>query len=232
MSRWRAIIFDLDDTLYPERDYVLSGFRSVAEWGQQHLGIPVDRGFSELHKLYVAGIRGDTFNRWLAHHGIPSEEIVQELVRVYRDHWPTIRCFPEVPTLLGSLRRHFRLGLVSDGYLEVQQRKLSSLGLAGHFDAIVFSDELGRESWKPSMKPFIKVLTKLNVPPSVAVYVADNPVKDFLGARQAGMSTIWVHRPDGEYTHLRPPSAAHAPDYKVTSLTELEQLLFLDAGMS
>jgi len=228
MTKWQAIVFDLDDTLYPERDYVLSGFKVVAEWGQLHLGIPVEQGFSELHDLYVAGVRGETFNRWLVHHNISPEGVVSELVQVYRDHQPAIRCFPETPALLDSLCQHFRLGLLSDGYLAVQRLKLKALGLARYFDAVVFSDEWGRKSWKPSTRPFLEVLSRLSVPAPAAAYVADNPVKDFLGARQAGMVTVWVHRSEGEYAHLRPPSDAHAPDYEVTSLTELEQLLILE----
>lgn len=232
MSEWRAIIFDLDDTLYPEREYVLSGFRAVARWAEQHLDIPENQGFTELYDLYMAGVRGDTFDRWLAKHAISSENVMQSLVHVYRSHQPTIHCCPGVPELLHSLHQHFRLGLVSDGYLEVQQRKLAALEIIEHFDAIVFSDKWGRESWKPSTRPFEEILAKLRVPPSAAVYVADNPVKDFLGAQKVGMGTVWVHRTDGEYAHLRPPSSAHAPDYEVKSLTELERLLFADRGMS
>ena len=49
---WQGIVFDLDDTLYPERDYVLSGFKAVASWAEARLGVPSLGGFSGLRRLF------------------------------------------------------------------------------------------------------------------------------------------------------------------------------------
>jgi putative hydrolase of the HAD superfamily len=149
------------------------------------------------------------------------------MVRVYRSHRPVLAPFPEVPRLLARLRPRFRLGLLSDGYLAVQQGKLAALGLGGWFDAIVFSDQWGREAWKPSPRPFLAVLEALRVPAERAVYVADNPAKDFLGARRLGIYTARVRRPDGEYAGLTPPTEQHAPHITVGALGELPGALAL-----
>jgi putative hydrolase of the HAD superfamily len=225
MSGWQAVVFDLDDTLYPERDFVLSGFRAVAGWTETHLGIPAHDGFAELRNLFEQGVRGDTFNRWLAAHGLADEGLVTQLVQAYRGHTPRIAPFPEVPGLLQRLHHRYHLGLVSDGYLAVQQRKLAALGLSGYFDAVVFSDEWGAGTWKPSPYPFQVMLECLGVEASWTAYIADNPAKDFLGAHQAGLRTVWVRRPGGMYSHLNPPSPQHAPDVEIASLTELESVL-------
>jgi putative hydrolase of the HAD superfamily len=225
VSKWQAIVFDLDDTLYPERDFVLSGFRAVAQWVETHLSVQRDQGYANLCALYESGVRGDTFNRWLAAQGITGEALIPQLVQVYRQHPPCLIPFHEAPELLIRLHRHYRLGLVSDGYLDVQRRKLAALGLEPHFDAIVFSDEWGRDAWKPSIKPFQAVLHRLDVTPSSAIYVADNPLKDFLGARQVGMFTVRIQHPGGEYAYLAPPTPQHAPDHTINKLTELERLL-------
>jgi len=225
VSRWRAIIFDLDDTLYPERDYVLSGFRAVAEWAKEHLGISALQGFAELRSLFDSGVRGDTFDRWLRGRGLRPEGFVPKLVEVYREHNPILTPFAEVPALLERLGRVYSLGLVSDGYLSVQQRKLASLKLAHFFEAIVFSDEWGRDAWKPNTKPFEVVLKKLRTEPKTSVYIADNPLKDFIGARRIGIYTIRVQHPEGEYSRLEPPSEEHAPHYTITSLSELDSTL-------
>lgn len=225
MTRWQAIVFDLDDTLYPERDYVLGGFRAVAAWAEPRLGLPADRGFAELRSLFEQGVRGDTFNRWLLGHGLDAALLIAEIVRVYREHQPALQPFPEMPKLLHGLRESARLGLVSDGYLDVQRRKLAALGIERYFDAIVFSDEWGRTAWKPSTQPFEAVLRRMDAAAGAAVYVADNPTKDFLGARRAGMSTIWLHRPGGGYAHLCPPTLEHAPDLTVTTPAELAEVL-------
>ncbi len=221
-----AIIFDLDDTLYAERDFVLSGFRSVAEWAVSALGIPIETGYTTFVHLFETGVRGDTFNRWLAEFDIPANDAcIRQMVKIYRQHTPQIHPFPETTFVLQSLQKKFQLGLVSDGYLEVQQRKLESLGLKHFFDAVVFSDEWGRAAWKPSQQPFLAVCERLMVKPETAVYIADNPTKDFLGARQIGMFTIWVCRPEGEYTHLTPPTPAHSPHKTISELVTLPQAL-------
>jgi putative hydrolase of the HAD superfamily len=225
VPRWRAIVFDLDDTLYPEREYVLSGFRAVAHWAAAHLAIPFEVGYAELKLLFEQGVRGDTFNRWLAMHQLPPDHWVPQLVRSYREHTPVLAPFSGVPELLGSLCQRYRLGLLSDGYLAVQQRKLAALGLERHFDAIVFSDEWGRAAWKPSVKPFQELLECLQLNAFSALYVADNPLKDFLGARQVGMFTIRIQWPGGEYAKCHPPTAQHAPDLTIESLDDLPQAL-------
>jgi len=225
MSRWQAVVFDLDDTLYPERDFVLSGFRAVAQWAETHLGIGAEHGYRQLCSLYTAGIRGDTFNRWLHAQGMSAPNLPQQLVKVYREHTPSLTPFRGVLDVLSRLRSGHRLGLVSDGYIDVQRRKLAALGLETQFDAVVFSDYWGREAWKPSTRPFEEVLRRLGVAACFAVYVADNPIKDFVGARGAGMSSVWTRHPDGEYAQLVPPTPQHAPDYTIGSFAEFENLL-------
>lgn len=230
VSDLRTVVFDLDDTLYPERDYVLSGFRAVAAWADQHLGIAAESGFAELEALFLQGVRGATFDRWLSTHGVAPQAYIPQLVGVYRDHQPRLRCFPEVPDLLRSLQQRYRLGLLSDGYLGVQQRKLEALGLRHHFAAVLFTDELGRQAWKPSPQGFQALLDRLDVTGPQAVYVADNPLKDFIGARRCGLATIRVAWQSGEYGHLQPATPDHAADVTVTSLAMLKERLLAEKG--
>lgn len=226
MNKWRAIVFDLDDTLYPERDYVLSGFRAAALWAQAHLEIRAETGYEELKQLYEQGVRGDTFDRWLGSHSRSDRELVAALVQVYREHEPVLTPFPEVVPVLSALRKTHRLGLVSDGYLDVQQRKWKALKLAEYFDAVVFSDALGRVAWKPSPLPFEAALRQLKISTPVdAIYVADNPSKDFLGPRQLGMYTIRVRRAGGEYARREPLTPEHAPNITVADLAGLRHII-------
>lgn len=203
----------------------MSGFQAVAVWAEENLAIPAGHGLAELWSLFEAGVRGDTFNRWLGLHGLATDDLEPQMVRIYREHIPSLKPFHEVPSLLTTLHQHYRLGLVSDGYLDVQQRKLAALRLASYFDAIVFSDEWGREAWKPSTKPFEVVLERLCVTPPTSIYVADNSLKDFIGARRVGMRTVQVYRPGGEYALVDPPTPEHAPDCTINCLIELEELL-------
>ena len=227
MSNWEAVVFDLDDTLFPESEYVLSGFRAVSLWAEEQLGIPCELAFRTLEELFRNGIRGDTFNRWLDTAGIAVDErLISQVMRVYRDHAPPIlNPFPEVPGLLWSLHRSLRLGIVSDGYLDVQKRKWAALGLAPYFSAVVFSDQWGREFWKPHRRPFLAAAGMLGVAPEKTVYVGDNPLKDFYGARRAGMYAIRVKRDEGEHASLIPASEPYEPHVTISTLNELPEIL-------
>lgn len=219
MTKLEAVIFDLDDTLYPEHAFVRSGFQAVAIWSEVHLGIPQMQGLAELTDLFDAGYRGNTFDIWLEKHGRRHDGVVADLVKVYREHIPTIAPYPEAITLLSRLKKGYKLGLISDGYLAVQRRKFGSLALADYFDVVVFSDEWGRDAWKPDCRPFAEALERLGVvAPSRTVYVGDNPRKDFYGARQLGMKTIRFRHSGGVYFGEEPASVDYAPDVSVFSL--------------
>jgi putative hydrolase of the HAD superfamily len=227
LKKWKAIVFDLDDTLYPEKEFVLSGFRAVAAWAELNLGINRNIGEKQLIDYYENGIRGDILNRWLASYNLLSDELVKKTIKVYRDHNPSIFPFPEVKEVLSELKKDFLLGIVTDGQLAVQQRKLNALGINAFFDAFVFSDEWGQKAWKPDKKPFEVISDRLGVPSSQCIYVADNPLKDFFGAKQVGMYAIRIVHPIGEYSTCQPPSLEHNPDFTITSLEKLLNIEFI-----
>lgn len=223
----KAIIFDLDDTLYPEREFVLSGFRSVSRWVEQNIEISFADAYGQLFQFFEEDSHGHAFDRFLEDHGIWSASILQEMVGIYRGHRPEISSFPEVPDMLAWLGKRFRIGLLSDGYLDVQQRKLDALGLEHCFDAVVFSDKWGKDAWKPNTYPFNVMLEIFGVRAAQAVYVADNPVKDFLGARRAGMSSIRLRLAGGIYSAKEPETPDHAASIEISSLGQLEEALLL-----
>jgi putative hydrolase of the HAD superfamily len=226
VTRWRAVIFDLDDTLYPERTYVLSGYRAVAAWVEARTGCPAANVYASLRGLFCRGVRGDTFDRWLVEQDLPHA-LAPGMVDVYRAHRPEIDLFPGVRQTLDGLRPATRLGLLSDGHHAVQRAKLQALGIQELFAAVLFTDELGREFWKPSTVPFERVLGLLGVSPDDCVYVGDNCAKDFFGARRTRLSTIWVRYSGGDYCRRQPPAPAYAADLVADSLPELNALLGL-----
>lgn len=220
----RAIVFDLDDTLYPEIRYVVSGFAAVARWAKPRLGIPEQQGVAELRALFEAGERFAVIDRWLAGHDMTDPALTAEAVAVYRGHDPDIAPAPGVDPMLRRLRRRFLLGLVTDGRAKGQRKKLHALGIRPLFHEVVFSDDLGRDAWKPSPLPFMKVLDELGVAPDDSVYVADNPHKDFLGARRAGMRSVRVRSPEGIYSRVEPATREHEADAEVEHVLEVEAL--------
>jgi putative hydrolase of the HAD superfamily len=215
----------MDDTLYLERDFVLSGFAAVAAWAETHFGIPQAEGLTQLQAYFEAGVRGDTFNRWLADHNLEVHPWLAQMIEVYRSHNPQITPLPEAEPTLLSLRRGFRLGLITEGYRAVQQAKLEALGLKNFFEVIIIGGENDRDHWKPHPYSFLTLLKKMDIPAHAAIYVGDNPHKDFLGARRAGMRSVRMRHPLGLHAQIEPVDTDHAPDHEIEGLGELIDLL-------
>jgi putative hydrolase of the HAD superfamily len=210
----------MDDTLYLERDFVASGMLAVATWAHGVFGMDLDATRIELLRLNEREGRGRTFDAWLARHGFETRWATV-MVDVYRAHRPQIKPLDGAPELLAGLKRHSLIGLISDGLLAVQERKLDALGIRGLFDSVVFSDQFGRDAWKPSTRPFVEMTERLGVCPTESVYVADNPAKDFFGARKIGMKTVRVRHAEGLYRSLEPKDADYRADWEIGSLDEL-----------
>ncbi len=149
----RTLVFDLDDTLFPERAFVFSGFEAVDGWLRKEMTI---HGFlQQASAEFNAGARGDIFNLALRHLGAEDDPVViRQMVEIYRAHRPRIALFADAAWALTHFGRRMELALLTDGYLAVQQRKVAALGIAERFAAIVYSDELGRNAWKPSQVPY------------------------------------------------------------------------------
>jgi FMN phosphatase YigB (HAD superfamily) len=214
-------IFDMDDTLFPERDFVLSGFRAVAVKVYDDFQLDIE---GELREAFIHGMRGDLFTRALRRAGIPVEEhYVKSLVNVYRTHLPEIRPYLDVIPMLTHLKeRGARVALMTDGWHQVQERKLTALGIASFFDEIVFTDSIrGTSSWKPAADGFLQCLRSLHLDAPGCVFVGDNPAKDFVGARRLGITTVRIQRRGAEHENQQPIDADHAPDLSYPSLQEI-----------
>src|SRR3990172_3845218 len=103
MSRWRAVVFDLDDTLYPEREYVRGGFEAVARWASESLGGGPQAVFDELGGLCGAGVGRAPFDRGLRRRGRAAEAERAEMIEAYRRHPPRLAPYPDVVPSLAEL---------------------------------------------------------------------------------------------------------------------------------
>ena len=222
----RAVVFDMDDTLYPERDYVRSGYRAVAEDLRGRLGRS-DRFEDWLWRRFCAGEAGRAFDALDAEFSLGlSAAQITGLVGVYRCHRPDIHARSGVVELLGRLGGTSRLGLLSDGYLPAQQWKLDALGLGPFLDAVVFTEAMGRECWKPSPAGYDAVRAKLDVPHEACAYVGDNPAKDFLAPNRLGWRTVCL-RCGGQVHADNPSPEGGAAQLTIASLADLGPALGL-----
>ncbi len=184
-----AIVFDLDDTLYSEKEYVKSGYRKIAE----HFNIP---GLEdEMWAVFESG--GKAIDEVLKAHGLSEKK--EEALRIYRYQEPDIHLYDGVEGMLHSLKSDsYKLGLITDGRPEGQRAKIRALKLNEFFDCIIITDELGGEEYrKPNEAAFVKMRKALNVPFKKMVYIGDNVKKDFIAPKKLGMKWIWFKNSDG-----------------------------------
>lgn len=220
----KAVIFDLDDTLYPEIQFVRGGFRAVAEEVACLTGLNAHKVY-ELMMQESARDRNRVMNRIIRRLGIEELVAVEHLVEIYRCHRPALRLFADAERVLPALRSSgYRLGLITDGYLDVQKNKVRALKLEGLLEVIVFTGALGREYWKPHDRAFRMALAALACPPNEAMYVGDNASKDFAAPNRLGMISVQVNRPGGFYPGGADLPPGYEPRYVVNSLLEVIDL--------
>ncbi|HOO26848.1 MAG TPA: HAD hydrolase-like protein [Lachnospiraceae bacterium] len=200
----KAVIFDLDDTLAPEEEYVKSGYRCVAGHieGKFLRGITAEKLYEELYSLYETDHK-NVFNRLLEAHSVfYTKENIRELVDVYRTHRPVLSFYEDVRPVLTALReRKIGTGIISDGYAMTQTQKLEVLGAKQLFDKIILTDELGREYWKPAYPVYEMMRLFFQIDFSEMIYVGDNPQKDFYIGKEYPILTVRIDRGDGVYAH-------------------------------
>ena len=194
----KAIIFDLDDTLISEDEYIRSGYQYIGKLLEKKYQL--SDASEELYQLYTESSK-NVFNRYFEKHNIQYEKKdIIDLVQEYRNHKPKIHFFDDViPTLLELRNRGFKLGIISDGYLDTQRNKAEVLNLHQWFDKIIFTEELGREYWKPHPKAFEMMKEFFDVGFDEMMYIGDNPEKDFYIGSVYPVTTVRINRGDGVY---------------------------------
>jgi len=222
----QTVILDLDDTLYDEIDYCKSGFAAAANHLANLPGTPTPENiFQTLWRQFSTGNRTKTFNAALDELAILYDDhLVQELIQLYRIHTPNITLPADSRRVLDQLSRKYDLALLTDGFLPAQSLKVRALEIEDYFTTILYTEELGREFWKPSPAGFERILQTLNADPKAAACVADNELKDFIAPNNLGMTTIQLIRPNRIHTQTSSDPIAR-PQHTIHQITDLVPLL-------
>lgn len=208
----RAVLFDLDDTLFDQRAFLDGAFDDVADAAGR---AGADRAAVRAALAAVAAEgsdRGHVIDRALERAGAAGLEVAP-LVAVFLRHRPArLEPYAGVARALERLRSRVPVGLVTDGDPAVQQAKLAALGLVASFDAVVSCDELGRAHRKPDPAGLVAAARALSADPASTAMVGDRPDKDGAAAAAAGMVAIRVRT--GEYRAApdHPATWASVPD--------------------
>jgi HAD superfamily hydrolase (TIGR01509 family) len=227
----KVVLFDVDETLF---DRSLAQ-RNVLKLMVQQL--PYVFSALEPERIVEAFLESDRITTEDFNTGAPSEgsreirsKLFMQLLGIPEEHATTIteiyvRDYPMVKapvagaiTVVKALSRKFSLGVVSNGFPDVQYRKLETMGLRDIFSCIVLSEEFGIR--KPDAKIFHHATSLLNVQPSECLYVGDSYTNDVIGAKTAGMLACWLNRES-----LKPQDEVIKADFIISKLEELPVLL-------
>jgi putative hydrolase of the HAD superfamily len=195
----KALIFDLDDTLFPEKQYVFSGFHHVSQIISQRFKINAETVFLKMENLFNESSK-NVFNRTLELLKISFDgEVIKNLVFEYRNHKPEISFYDDVIPFLEKIKRKgYKTGIITDGYKEAQNLKIKALEAEKYFNFILITDEFGEGYKKPGIKSFELMKEKLSVEYEDMIYIGDNPEKDFYISRIYPIKTVRIQR-EGVY---------------------------------
>lgn len=203
----RAVLFDLDDTLFDHRHCARASLqavhgrhaclrgRSFEDVERDHAGL-----LEELHREVMLGrldidtARRERFRRLFLTVGERAPDaLVQDAAAHYRRAYIAARRSIEgAAALLAHTRARAAVVVVSNNILEEQQHKLRDCGLERFIDALVVSEEEGIS--KPDPAIFLRALARVNSTPDEAVMVGDSWAADVAGARAAGIRAVWFNR--------------------------------------
>lgn len=191
-SKIKGVIFDLDDTLYSEKDYVRSGFRAISsDLGKDETFVDELWTYFEEGKPAIDCV----LKKW------NRMDMKDMLLKVYRSHIPDIALYDGVIETIRSLRdAGIKVGIITDGRPEGQRNKIQALGLESLVDDIIITDELGGIQFrKPCDIAFRIMANRWILNPTEIIYVGDNISKDFQAPKQLGMRSVLFNNQLGLY---------------------------------
>lgn len=220
----KVIVFDLDDTLYSEIEFVKSGFRAVAKYlhhlHPKHLE-------ESLYTMMLSELkqngRGKVFDVVLEYLGCKTKKMVQKALSIYRLHTPRLTLPKESQEILEYFsHQNIPLYIVTDGNKIVQNNKIRALDVERFVSKSFITHRYGKIHAKPSPYCFIKIAEQERADYEDIVYIADNSNKDFVGIKKLGFRTIRIKQ--GMFQDVQNPKEYQA-EYEIESLLELKKIL-------
>ncbi|AGF58290.1 putative hydrolase of the HAD superfamily [Clostridium saccharoperbutylacetonicum] len=222
----KVLIFDLDDTLYYEKNYVLGGFREVATYLSSKYNISIELLYDRCLQILEKDGRGKIFDIICEENKF--DEDVNKLVSIYRDAKPKLALYKDSIEILNWIKGNkLKSGIITDGYNKVQWEKIKSLGLEKIIDKIIVTDDYGEGFGKPNKRSYIDMIKFFNVNPKECVYIGDNPTKDFIGAKEIGINTVRIIREYGDHINAKLDSKYEA-EFTIYNLNEIKEIIFND----
>lgn len=196
----KAVLFDLDDTLWPLEAVITRAEAVLYDWLTQHApGIPRQFSIAQLRALRDELQTSDPryrFDLWSLRHatlthacGLCGEDaaLMEQAMAIFSEARNAVTPFDDVLPGLTRLSERYALGSVSNGFADLQ-----TIGLAHHFRISLAAHQFG--SAKPDPKIFLAACDALSVAPHETLYVGDDPLLDIQAAQNAGLHAVWMNR--------------------------------------
>lgn len=186
-----GVVFDLDDTLYSEKNYVRSGYRKIAQ------NYPDIENAEE--KLWNSFLKGEKAIDKVFDEARLDEKEKKNALNIYREHMPVIELYTGVSEMLIRIKnKGKKIGIITDGRPDGQKNKIKALKL--DVDQVIITDELGGIQYrKPNKKAFELMQNRWKIAFNKMVYIGDNITKDFIAPKELGMKVIYFKNVDGLY---------------------------------
>jgi putative hydrolase of the HAD superfamily len=176
---------------------------------------PGGGGLAEL-SAWAPAYRLEAWSRALAQHGVEDATLARQLAGEFGARRRSLQVpFADAEPALRQLRQEYRLAILTNGAPDLQREKLHLSGLAGYFEAVFVSGDLG--FGKPDVRVFAAVIDRVGQRAAELVMVGDGLRRDVAGAQQAGIPGMWIDRDGGQ------SEPGVVPDARITLLTELRE---------
>ncbi len=190
----KIVIFDLDDTLYIEKQFVFSGLSAVSNFIKKKYKINSLKTFNDLKNYYTKKERVNILDFILKKNNVFNKKNLIQLINIYRSHKPNIKIDNKNKNILFKLSKKNNIYLVTDGNKLVQKNKIEALKIKKFFKKIFITHQYAIKYSKPSLFCFniIRKLEKCNW--NDLIYIGDDPNKDFLNLNIKKAITIRINQ--------------------------------------
>lgn len=220
MNTPMILIFDLDDTLYSEETFAISGFKAVADYVSVTYRIPTNDSLVVMLNALEQGERGSAFQNLIIAKKLPKKSL-KYLIAVYRRHQPQIELDRSAAKVLVNFSEIPKY-VVTDGNKIVQRNKIIALKLDQMLERSFITHAFGLKASKPSIHCFQRIKEMEGVDWTEMVYVGDDPGKDFVNLKPLGVTTVRVLT--GKHAKVLASEDFNA-EFQISSMDELGKVL-------
>ena len=216
----KVVVFDLDDTLYKEIDYLKSAYSEIALWIESTFNKKgvyplILECYKQSENVFVSVNQYYELN-------VP----IETYLRKYRTHIPYITLSDEIENVLSILfEQGCVIGLITDGRKITQWNKIKALKLERYINNVdcIISESFGYT--KPSKEGYLYFQNKY--PHAEYYYIGDNVKKDFVAPNRLGWTTICL-KDDGRNIHKQVEVAEELrAEYLIENIGMLSEILFV-----